>query len=212
MELQEIAPGLWRWTAPHPDWVAGEHEPGSPDDWDRDVGCVLLAAEDATVLIDPLVPDEPGAWDALDEVVRTLGRPVVVLTTIAFHDRSRDAVLARYGGAVPGRPDEPPTGVEAIPLPDAAETMFWLPAQRTLVPGDALLGAPGGGVRPSPESWTRYLARPLAPGELRALLHPLLELPVERILVSHGAPVLRGGHAALRAALRDDRDQQALET
>ena len=36
---------------------------------------------------------------------------------------------------------------------------------------------------------------------LRAALAPLLELDAELVLVSHGEPVLRGGAAALRAAL-----------
>jgi hypothetical protein len=27
VKLQELAPGLWRWTAPHPDW----QPPKSPD-------------------------------------------------------------------------------------------------------------------------------------------------------------------------------------
>jgi hypothetical protein len=37
--------------------------------------------------------------------------------------------------------------------------------------------------------------------ELRAALAPLVELPVERVLVSHGEPVLENGHAALSRAL-----------
>jgi hypothetical protein len=36
---------------------------------------------------------------------------------------------------------------------------------------------------------------------VRVTLSVLLELPVERILVSHGEPVLSGGRAALEAAL-----------
>jgi hypothetical protein len=32
-------------------------------------------------------------------------------------------------------------------------------------------------------------------------LQPLLELDFDRVLVTHGEPVLSGGHAALRAAL-----------
>jgi hypothetical protein len=202
MELQEIAPGLWRWTAPHPEWVAEEDDPDDPDGWDRDVGCVLVATEDATVLIDPLVPDEDGAWAPLDAIVRDRGRPVVVLTTIEFHERSRAAALERYDGRDGRELDAPPAGVEPIALPDAGETMYWLPGPRTLVPGDRLLGDPDGGVRPSPESWTGYMPRPLPAAELRAILLPLLDLPIERILVSHGAPVLRDGHAALQDALR----------
>lgn len=200
MELLQIAEGLWRWTAPHPEWVE-DHDPDSPDGWDRDVGCVLLAGSEATVFIDPLVPDEPDAWVELDEVVRGRGLPVVVLTTIEFHARSRAAVLERYGGRDGRDCDVLPAGVEPIPLPGAGETMYWLPGQHALVPGDRLLGTAGGMVRPSPESWTGYMPRPLPAAELRAMLLPLLELPVERVLLSHGEPVLRDGHAVLTDAL-----------
>ena len=37
--------------------------------------------------------------------------------------------------------------------------------------------------------------------ELRKTLRPLLDLPVERVLVSHGALILGGGKRALAAAL-----------
>ena len=36
---------------------------------------------------------------------------------------------------------------------------------------------------------------------LARLMRPLLELPIERVLVSHGEPVLRDGRAALARAL-----------
>jgi hypothetical protein len=48
------------------------------------------------------------------------------------------------------------------------------------------------------------MPRPLSAAELRALLLPLLDLPVERVLVSHGEPVLHDGRAALARALRAD--------
>jgi hypothetical protein len=38
---------------------------------------------------------------------------------------------------------------------------------------------------------------------LRTLLLPLLKLPIERVLVSHGEPVLSGGAEALRSCLSD---------
>jgi hypothetical protein len=38
-------------------------------------------------------------------------------------------------------------------------------------------------------------------------MRPLLELPIERVLVSHGEPVLRGGHAALARALAQAADE-----
>jgi hypothetical protein len=37
--------------------------------------------------------------------------------------------------------------------------------------------------------------------ELRAALRPLLDLPVEMVLVSHGEPVLTSGHRALAAVI-----------
>lgn len=77
--------------------------------------------------------------------------------------------------------------------------MFWLPDVRALVPGDRLLGARGGGLRLCPESWL-YRVKVDRIG-LRSLLQPLLELPIERVLVSHGEPVLHHGVEALRHCL-----------
>lgn len=199
MELERIADGLWRWTAQHPEWDAEED-----GDWDREVGCVLYAADDATVLIDPLVvpEDDAAAWAPLDRVVQERGLPVVVLTTIEFHSRSRDAAVRRYAAREVRGDGELPTGVEARPLPGAGETVYWLPAVAALVPGDRLRNPDGGGLQPSPPDWTGYMARPLETPELAAILRPLLELPVERILVSHGEPVLADGHDALARALQ----------
>ena len=72
---------------------------------------------------------------------------------------------------------------------------------RALVAGDRLVGTPGGGLRVCPQSWLGYLPGGLTVAELRDRLRPLLDLPVELVLVSHGDPVLAGGHAALAAAL-----------
>jgi hypothetical protein len=52
-----------------------------------------------------------------------------------------------------------------------------------------------------PDSWLSYLQSSLDGAQLRVLLRPLLDLPVERVLVSHGEPVLADGRAALAAAL-----------
>lgn len=190
-DLAPVAPGLWRWTAPHPDWEP-DPEPGSPGDWDRDVGSVLAEVGDAAVLVDPLVPQD--LWPALDERVR--GRRVVVLVTIGFHGRSRDAVVDRYGAS-----QELPAGVHGVPLPEFGETMLWLPDHRALVPGDRVMGDGRGGLRLCPDSWLRYLPGPPTLAALRAALRPLLDLPVERVLVSHGEPVLDGGREALARAL-----------
>src|SRR4029077_20020265 len=53
MDVQQLANGLWRWAAPHPnaaDW-AGWGPPAPPE-----VGCVYYEAPDAVVLFDPLLP------------------------------------------------------------------------------------------------------------------------------------------------------------
>jgi hypothetical protein len=185
--VREIAPGLHHWTAPHPAWDP-DFVPGSAGDWPEEVGCTLYETPDAAVFIDPLVPDE--LWPTLDE--RVAGRPVVVLTTIVWHGRSRAAVLERYGGT-----EALPAGVRALPFPDFGETMYLLPEARALVPGDRLIGDGAGGVRPCPQSW-------LDSGtveELRAQLQPLVVLPVDHVLCSHWAPVVGGGQAALAQAL-----------
>ena len=200
MDLSEIAPGLWRWTAPHPDWRPGA-EPGSPADWERDVGCVLCRAQDAAVFVDPLLlPDPEPLWRRLDAIVGRFDR-VLVLTTIAWHRRSRDAFVERYGATTSRAKRQLPAGVEAFPVARGGEVVYWLPAPRALVPGDRILGAPGGGLSLCPESWLRYLPSRITQAELLEALRPLLDLPVELVLTSHGPPVLRNGRSELARAL-----------
>lgn len=194
--MDELEQGLWRWTAVHPD-AEEDPKPGSPADWPAEVGSVAYAADDTLVLIDPLVPDE--VWSELDELARD--RRVLVLTTIRWHRRSRDEVVERYGASTSRARKNLPSGVIPITLRGAGETMFWLPEVRTLVPGDRLLGDGEGGVRVCPDSWLRYLKGSSDGPRLRVLLAPLLDLPVERVLTSHGEPVLARGHEALRRAL-----------
>jgi hypothetical protein len=194
--LQELAAGLWRWTAIHPD-AEEDPEPGSPADWPAEVGSVAYVVDDTLVLIDPLVPDE--VWPELDELAR--GRKVLVLTTLGFHRRSRVEVAERFDASTSLARRSLPSNVIPIPLRRAGETMFWLPDVRTLVPGDRLLGDENGGVRVCPDSWLGYLKPGLTGAELRVTLQPLLELPVERVLTSHGQPVLSHGREALARAL-----------
>lgn len=207
MEVSRIAPGLWRWTAQHRDWGA-------------DVGCVYCETEDGPVLVDPLVPpeDQERFWAALDRDVERVGGDVHVLLTVFWHVRSTAAVVERYGARTwaptaaraaverrsvtvtdPFRPgDRLPGGIAACATARRNEVVFWIPAHRALAPGDVVLGDDGGGVRLCPKSWLP------AGTTLQALarsLRPLLELPVERILVSHGEPVLERGLDALAEAL-----------
>ena len=196
MELTELTPGLWRWTARHPE-ASENPAPGTPADWPPDVGSVAYAVDDVLVLIDPLVTD--AVWPELDELARD--RRSIVLTTIGWHRRSRDEVAKRYDAATSRARKNLPRQVIPIPLRGAGETMYWLPDVRTLVPGDRLLGDGEGGVRVCPDSWLGYLNGSIDGGGLRVLLAPLLDLPVERVLTSHGEPVLSDGREAIARAL-----------
>jgi hypothetical protein len=200
-ELLELRPGLFRWTAIHPEAVP-EPTTGSPDDWGPDVGSVAYAARDALVLVDPLVPDNgPRLQEELDELVRSHGRRVAILTTLQFHRRSRDKLAERYGASTSRARATLPEGVETAIVRRGGETMVWFPEPRALVPGDRLLGDDAGGLRLCPDSWLRYLPSRMRQPELRRALRPLLELPVELVLVSHGEPVLEKGRAVIAAAL-----------
>ena len=200
MELHELRPGLWRWTSHHPEWKQA-------------VGSVAYEGPDDLVLIDPLLP----ADDSLDSLVARVGKPVSALVTIFWHTRSADVLAARHGARVLApsggkaavkrraptttafRPGAPlPGGVEAVATARSSEVVYWVPAHRAVVPGDVLLGADDGGVRLCPRSW---LPESTTVEQLRSSLLPLLELPVTRVLVSHGEPVLRSGRAALEDAL-----------
>ena len=199
--LVELAPGLHRWTARHPD-AAPNPDPGSPADWGPDVASVAYEAPDALVLVDPLVPDDRADLrDALDALVRRHGRRVAILTTLGFHRRSKEELAARYDASTSRARTTLPAGVETVQIRGAGETMVWLPEPRALVPGDRLLGADGGGLRLCHDSWLRYLPSGMRAPELREALRPLLDLPVEMVLVSHGAPVRRGGRDAIARAL-----------
>ncbi len=197
----ELADGLFRWTAPHPAWRPGA-APDSPGDWGPLVGSVLYEDGDVAVLIDPLLPPEGAererllAW--LDE--RIGPRTVSVLTTIRHHRRDRELLAERYAGRSSRAWNAVPHGVVAKPLRGAGETDYWLESVRALVFGDRVLGDGAGGARLCPESWL-FDVRVDRAG-LAHQLRPLLELPVERLLVSHGEPVLHDGRARLASAIR----------
>ena len=164
---------------------------------------MAYAADDALVLIDPLVPeDRPGLRRELDGLVRSHGRRVAILTTLQFHRRSRAELAERYGASTSRAKTTLPAGVETVQIRGAGETMVWLPEHRALIPGDRLLGDDAGGLRLCPDSWLRYLPSGMRRAELREALRPLLDLPVELVLVSHGEPVLENGREAVAAALR----------
>jgi glyoxylase-like metal-dependent hydrolase (beta-lactamase superfamily II) len=205
VDVLEIAPRLWRWTAYH-------------EEWKQDVGSVYCETGEGVVLIDPLVPADDGKrfFRALDKDVR--GKQVHVFVTVFWHARSTAEIVERYGARVwaprSGKAaiarragevtdafasgDRLPGALEAYRTARAAEVVYWIPEHSALVPGDVLLGDGKGGVRMCPESW---LPEKKSRRDLAASLRPLLDLPVRRVLVSHGKPVLTGGGRALARAL-----------
>jgi hypothetical protein len=205
--MKQLTPGLFRWTALHPDWrpECGEGEDG----WEQTVGCVMYDLGESVVLIDPLIPDERDSFlNELDE--RVAGRPVSILTTIRFHRRDRAELAGRYSSTTTRAWNAVPRGVSPRPLRGASETAYWLPAVAALVFGDSVIGAPGGGLRVSPESWLKNIPAQTDRAGLAELLRPLLELAIELVLVSHGEPVLHDGRAALAHAIAQARAQAGL--
>jgi glyoxylase-like metal-dependent hydrolase (beta-lactamase superfamily II) len=192
--METLAPGLRRWTARH-------------EEWGEEVGCVAVDTDDGLVLIDPLDPPAEVA------------EPAHVLLTVFFHLRSTAAVgaprvwagkystrsAANRGVTVTDQLDDGglPGGIVPFRTARRSEVVYWLPEQRSVVAGDVLLGAgakpkaTGDPLRLCPERW---LSGPTLV-DLRASLMPLLDLPVERVLVSHGAPVLENTHRELGRVL-----------
>lgn len=207
--MDEIARGIFRWTARHPEW--------HPGDWGAEVAGFAVRESGRTLLIDPLVSE--GEWAALDAVVRG---DVETLITIPYHVRSAAEAAKRYGGSIWGHrncrkrlaggdpfrelsPDSAPQGVRPSPIgrPRRNEMPLFIESCGALCFGDSLVGVPGpdGPLRiwlwsDYTESWYRDRFLPT--------LQPLGELDVRAVLVTHGDPVIEDARTALRRALRRD--------
>ncbi len=104
-----MAPGLWIWRVPHPDW--------SPDaDWEPPVTSTCVESGGEVAVLDPLAPPEGAAeiWERLDARPPTLA---VVLKP--DHVRSVDRFVERYGARAYGpslfwRDDIPATELEPV--------------------------------------------------------------------------------------------------
>jgi hypothetical protein len=188
-EVIDVAPGLWLWRTPHPDWREGE-------DWEPVVTSVVAETGGETLVLDGLAP-EP---DATEVWARLDARPPTVAVVLkADHVRDVDLFVRRYGARPYGpylfwKSDIPHAELErvlpgdvlpggAVALYDARwgnETPLWLPEQRTIVVADALTEREG-----------RLLVWHTPWHEKRVLpaLRDWLELPFERVIVSHGEPV-----------------------
>jgi glyoxylase-like metal-dependent hydrolase (beta-lactamase superfamily II) len=178
-----------------------------------EVASFAVETGEATLLIDPLV-----THDAVLERLDAL-EPKAILITIPYHTRSAEELSERYGAPIHGHPavakrlertkrlepidGELPGGARAYPIgkPRRHEMPIHLPSHKALAWGDALVTTPEGDLRlwhfdrvdDKRIRWYRERFNPT--------LAPLLELDLERILVTHGEPVLTDGSAALQAAL-----------
>jgi hypothetical protein len=128
------------------------------------------------ILFDPISPPA----ELFDK-----GRVEIVLTA-PWHGRSAADIGA------PIRGDDLPAAVNAQPAFFPDERTLWIPAQNALVVGDCL---PAGGA--VPDEWLGDSKRE----DYNAKLRPLLDLPVELLLPTHGDPITKDAHDKLERAL-----------
>jgi hypothetical protein len=170
MDVQELKPGLWRWTARHSEW-----------EW-REVSSAYAETADAVVLVDPLVPrgeDGERFFGALDRDVERLGLPVAIVLTNPWHRRSADELAARYDAGVHVAGESLPAGFDAYPGGmQPQDFVLFSPSQRVLFTGDTIVDG-----APCPEDW-------LAAGRdfHFACLRRLLDLDAQLVVASHGEP------------------------
>jgi glyoxylase-like metal-dependent hydrolase (beta-lactamase superfamily II) len=209
--MDELGPGLWHWQAPHPGW-----EPGEP--WDRNVSSYAVDDGSRLLLFDPLgVPSEieeraasretsivlTAPWHERDAeaLVERLSAPVYT----PLPDTAED-LMRRYGitaeQAGEGSPDvvwllregkgdarlyaagdRLDVGVEAFPGQKPNDLVLWVESRRAVVAGDTLVDF-GDGLHINP----RWIDPETTREQVVEGLRPLLDLPVEHVLATHGGP------------------------
>ena len=219
--MRELETGIWHWKAPHPGW-----EPSEP--WDPNVSSYAIDDGERLLLFDPIAPPQEleelaaeretavvltAPWHERDtrSLVERLGLPVYTplpdtaeylmqtygITAEQAGDGSPDLVWLLREGRGEARPyaagDRLPVGVDVYPGHKPNDLVLWVESKAALVSGDTLVDF-GEGIHIN-ERW-------LSPGVTREQvverLRPLLELPVEHVLATHGDPTDR---AALERAL-----------
>jgi hypothetical protein len=199
--MNEIAPGLWHWTARH------EHI-GS------EVSSYYLLSE--RVLIDPMIPAEGIDW------FQENGAPQHVLLTNRHHDRHSWRLREAFGCSVhcvrnglyelegrgPVEPfdfgDELPGGVvvhevDAI-CPD--ETALHISGHGALACADGVIRSGASGELAFVPDWLMDEPEDTKRG-LREAYERLLELDFDVLLLAHGQPVVSDGKQALRKFAAD---------
>ena len=195
--MHEVKAGLWHWQAPHPDWNARGAE------WGKLVSSYAIEVDGRLLLFDPLAL--PGEIEEL-----AAGRETVIMLTCPWHRRDAPSLAERHGWPIYVPPPDPPDpdpvkgqvfragerlpiGVEAFPGREPNDPLLWIESRRALVAGDSLIERNEG--LEFPRDWAPDDA---SPERILESLQPLLELPVELVLPTHGEPTHR---AALERAL-----------
>jgi glyoxylase-like metal-dependent hydrolase (beta-lactamase superfamily II) len=191
--MRELEKGLWHWEAPHPEWQPGER-------WGPSVSSYAIDDGDGLVLFDPLAL--PGEIEALAADCET-----AIVLTCPWHRRDAIGLGERLGAPIYVPPPDPPdpdpvpgtvfragdrlpVGVEAFPGREPNDLVLWIESPRALVIGDTLMDRGQGLV---------FAAEPPEQvDQILESLRPLLELPVELLLPTHGEPTDR---ATLERAL-----------
>jgi alkanesulfonate monooxygenase SsuD/methylene tetrahydromethanopterin reductase-like flavin-dependent oxidoreductase (luciferase family) len=216
--MEELIDGLWRWTARHPEWHPGE--------FGAEVACFAARAGDVLLLIDPLLPEDGAtAAPVLETIEANLGDRLAILVTIPYHVRSSEKLWRRYGKDAettihghkaatkrlentsafheidPGTPL--PAGVTAhtIGKPRRHEMPLHIPSHNALTFGDAVVEHEGALKVWAADKIDAKVER-FYRDRFNPTLEPLLELPFDAVLPTHGRPVLTGGKRSLRQVLK----------
>jgi len=200
--VRELQQGLWWWAAVHPEWT---DQDAATEDWGPEVSSYAIDDGRRLLLIDPTAPPAP-----IDELAAE--RETVIVLTCPWHQRDTRSLAERCGATVfSPPPDSPgdgslpaqvfaagdrlPIGVQAFPGMEPNDLVLWIEGRRALAAGDTLIDR-GQGFE-FPADWAN---KGVPPEQILESLQPLLELPVELVLPTHGAPTDR---AALEHALRE---------
>jgi glyoxylase-like metal-dependent hydrolase (beta-lactamase superfamily II) len=219
--MQELRPGLWHWQATHPEWESGEP-------WGPEVSSYAADDGSRLLLFDPIAPPSElealageretaivltCPWHERDArgLVERLGVPVYTplpdtaeylmekwnLTAEQVGEGSPDVAWLVREGIGEARPfaagDRLDVGVDVLPGQKPNDTVLWVASHGAVVAGDTLVDF-GNGL----EINARWLDDEMPRERVVAGLSPLLDLPVEHVLATHGVPFDR---AALEQAL-----------
>lgn len=218
--MRELQAGLWHWQSPHPDWTPDERWPQEVSSYAIDDGTRLLLFDPLAVpheLLELSAEREPvvvltAPWHERDtqSLVERLGVPVFVPPP-----DTADDLVRKYGitpeqaaGGSPdvawllagdsgeahlyGAGDRLQLGIEAFPGREHNDLVLWIESVGAVIPGDTLVDF-GRGLEIG-----EWLRSGVTREQVAEGLRPLLALPVEVVLPTHGAPTDR---AALERAL-----------